>query len=390
MNTVMHCRATWIEDRVRDWCFGGGAIPSGAPLTFGAELELLAVHARHHTPMPIFGDVGTLHLVRAVARRLSWRETLSPKGVPRFLSVTGGSLTFEPGGQLEYASAVHRSVHGVLAELCRVETALRDAARECGVSLLACGVDPFNGPEDAGLQLDADRYQRMATHFASIGPAGARMMRQTASLQLNVGGIPAAERFAVANAIAPWLVALFANSPRYAGHDTDCASYRSETWREVDSSRTGVMEGDDAVREYAAFAGNATAFLADPGAPPFATLDDRLVNDASLATHLSTLFPEVRPRGYLEVRCIDALDGASRAAAMAVVAGILADPVAAAEASALVGVPDADLLRRAAREGLREQRIATTVDDLVAIALDGCARLGIEIVSEAVLSEVCV
>ena len=384
MTTAVDARTRWVEEYVGAHCFGGGSRDE-RPLTFGAELELLAFDAGSRQVAPIAARDGlgcSLDAVRDVARQLSWRETISDKGVPRFTSIDGGSLTFEPGGQLEYASAVHRAVDGVLAELHDVEARLRESAERVGITLLACGVDPFNGADGAPLQLDQVRYRQMARYFATIGPDGARMMRQTASLQINVGGISALERWPVANAIAPCLVALFANSARYADADTCCVSYRAETWRGVDPRRTGVFVEGDAVRDYAAFALGAPAFLADESAPPFSALDDELISESSLSTHLSTLFPEVRPRGYLELRSVDAVDDPRRCAAMSLVAGALGDDAAARDALDLVGNADAELLRRAGRLGMRDERLASVAEDLLGIAAEGCARLGRAIVSE--------
>ncbi|MEP6620550.1 MAG: glutamate-cysteine ligase family protein [bacterium] len=379
-------REAWVEERVRANCFGGAA--TVGPVTLGAELELLAFDARSRTITPIFGDDGSLELVRAAGTRLAWCEEVSAKGVPRFTGRDGGSLTFEPGGQLEYASAVHHSADRLLHELCAVEHVLRETAEGLDIELVACGVDPFNGPDDAPLQLMADRYQRMARYFAAIGTDGARMMRQTASLQLNIGGVPSAERWAVANAIAPWLLALFANSSQYAGQDTGYASYRAQTWRGVDPSRTGLFEGHDPVREYSAFALGARAFLADDAAPPFERLDAGLLSDACLDAHLSTLFPEVRPRGYLEFRSVDAVGGEARAAAVALVTGIIGDPTASREALAVTGTADSALLACAGHLGVGDARVASRLSDLVDIAMAGCNRLGRDIVSESTLAAI--
>lgn len=378
-------RRRWVENVVAERCF---TAPAG-PLTFGAELELLAFDAESHSVSPIFpdasGTLSTLELARDVGRRLDWTETTSDKGVPRFRARNGGALTFEPGGQLEYASGVHESVDGLLRDLCAVETLLTEAGGEHGVLLAPVGVDPFNGADAAPLQLDAPRYVRMARYFASIGADGARMMRQTASVQVNVGGIPVRERWLAANAIAPWLVALFANSSRYAGVETDCASYRAETWRHVDMSRTGVFGGGDPVAEYAGFALGARAFLVDDAAPPFAELRDDQVTSGALEVHLSTLFPEIRPRGYLEIRSLDAIGARQRAAAVALIVGSLADETAAREVVELLGPPDADLLTRAGRNGRDDARIAAATPDLVAIAERGCQRLGAAVISDRTL-----
>ena len=386
MNSDTRARADWVERVVRERCF---TAPAANALTVGAELELLAFDASTHAIAPIFpGCTGgcSIDVARDVGRRLAWRDTISDKGVPRFASDAGGSLTFEPGGQLEYATAVHASVDGVLRELCIVESRLRESAEVRGISLLALGIDPFNGPHAAPLQLTADRYARMARYFAGRGPDGARMMRQTASLQVNIGGIPLLDRWAVANAIAPWAVAMFANSSRYAGSEAQCASYRADTWRGVDPSRTGVFRGRDPVSEYTAFALGARAFLADDAAPSFADLPVGLATESALATHLTTLFPEVRPRGYLELRSLDALDDAGRRAAMAFMAGIVADAQSAAEALELLGEPDESLLRNAGRQGMAADVIAAKSAGLVQIALGGCRRLGAAIVSEETLS----
>jgi glutamate--cysteine ligase len=282
---------------------------------------------------------------------------------------------------------VHATIDGVVKELSAVHELLEQHAAGRDIALLAVGVDPENGADRAPLQLSAERYQRMADYFSGIGPHGARMMRQTASLQLCIGGAPLS-RWRAANAIAPWLVALFANSSRHAGADTGCASYRAETWRGVDPLRTGLLQGCDPVGEYAAFALRAPAFLAGgPGAPavPFGVLADDVATDDALATHLSTLFPEVRPRGYLELRSMDSVDPSLHAAAMVFAAGILCDGVASARALELVGDPNAALLRQAGRCGLADPVIGRHAGDLVELAVRGCARQGERIVSAALL-----
>jgi glutamate--cysteine ligase len=377
-----------VEAYVRQHCFTTGTAPGG--LRFGAELELLAVDAssRRIAPIESAAAEGSLAVARSAATRLGWTECGSTKGVPRFVAAHGGALSFEPGGQLEYASSVHGSLDELLRELDVVDAVLRDEAAVCGIDLLALGVDPENDAGDAPLQLQAERYRRMAAHFAGIGPDGARMMRQTASLQLCLGGVDGAARFRLANALAPWMVALFANSSRYAGAPTGCASYRADSWRRVDPQRTGILHGTDPVREYAAFAMRAPAFLVGPeGAPvlPLASLDRSRATDVVLATHLSTLFPEVRPRGYLELRSMDAMEAEHRAAAVVFAVGLLADPASAARAAEVAAEPDAALLVAAGRAALDDVVLAAGARDLVDVALAGCERLGARVVGAAVL-----
>jgi glutamate--cysteine ligase len=388
MSTAARARAEWVDAYLRAHCFHAGL--AGAPLRFGAELELLALDAVTHRVAPIRAPDGrgTHDVARAVAAQCGWTEQPSDKGASRFIGAGGGALTFEPGGQLEYASAVHHTLDAVVAELAAVQRLLEERAEERGIMLLAVGVDPENGPTDAPLQLNAERYRRMATYFDAIGTDGARMMRQTASLQLCLGGGDPAVRWRVANAIAPWLVALFANSARYAGRDTGCASYRAETWRGVDARRTGLFQGCDPVREYAAFTLGAPAFLvgAEDDTPvPFGALRDDAVTEADLATHLSTLFPEVRPRGYLELRSIDSVDATLRAAAMVFAAGIICDEVAATDALELLGDPSPGLLSAAGRSAFGDPVLSRHASDLIEIAMAGCARQGETMVSASLL-----
>jgi glutamate--cysteine ligase len=383
-------RSARMEAYVREHCFRPPATADDGRLRFGAELELLAVDAssRRVAPIEAANATCTLDIARAAAARLAWTESRSEKGVPRFAGSHGGALTFEPGGQIEYATAVHHSLEGLLRELRIVQKVLRDEAAARAIDLLAVGVDPANGAGDAPLQLGAPRYRRMAAYFAGIGTDGARMMRQTASLQLCLGGIELEERFGLANALAPWLVALFANSPQYDGRDTGCASFRAETWRGVDPARTGLLEGSDPVREYAAFALRAPAFLAcaeDAPALPFASLDAGLATDEVLATHLSTLFPEVRPRGYLELRSMDAVAPEHHAAATVFATGLLVDARAAAGAREVVQAPDAQRLRVAGRRGLADAGLSAKVRELTELALDGCRRLGYQVVGGSTL-----
>lgn len=386
-------RSALVESYLRRHCFTNGARDDAPPASwrFGAELELIALSALDGSVAPIV-DAGdgraTLAVVRRAAARFGWAEQRSAKGASRFVACSGAALTFEPGGQIEYASSVHRSIDALAVELRTVHATLCQLAAEHGISLLAVGVDPVNDADTAPLQLDAERYRRMAAYFATIGPDGARMMRQTASLQLCIGGVDVCTAWRTANALAPWLVALFANSSRYARRDTGCVSYRAETWRGVDPHRTGVLSGDDPVREYTAFALDAPAFLAGEASlspVAFVDLPDEHVTHAAIATHLSTLFPEVRPRGYLELRSIDAIGEGPRLAALVLAAGLLCDATARDAAYEIAGAPSPSLLWSAGRQGLAHPRLARSAGDLVDLALKGCARLGESVVSPAAI-----
>ena len=231
---------------------------------------------------------------------------------------------FEPGGQVELswpcASDPATLVRRVRSDL----TALRADCLAAGVLLEARPVD--SRPEaEVPLQLDKPRYVAMQRHFDSIGPAGRRMMRRTASTQVCLDWWPGAaglEQWRLLNLAGPFLAAAFARP----------GSDRLATWLAVDPLRTAfdarLLGGDDPVGAYAEFAAGAAAFV-EPG-----------------EQHLTTLFPPVRPRGrYLEVRFPDVQEDDAIGTLVTALATLLYDDSCRAEA-----------LRRVAGEEPRLER----------------------------------
>jgi glutamate--cysteine ligase len=135
-----------------------------------------------------------------------------------------------------------------------------------------------------------------------------------------------------------------------------------------------MLGGGDAVASYSDFALGATAFLEDGEPKRFRDLSAASFNTPAFAAHLSTLFPDVRPRGYLELRCIDAISPERRRQALMFIAGIFSDDDAHHELAHLIGAPDAGLLATAARSGLRAAELAARAGDLVSIAVAGYRR----------------
>ena len=236
--------------------------------------------------------------------------------------------------------------------------------------------------------LQADRYVKMDRYFATVGPAGARMMRQTAAFHLNFDfGAENMLRWRVLNAAAPCLTAIFANSTRYAGGETGFQSTRASVWRALDPARTGTLPaGPVAEDDYLDFALGAPAMLLDP-------IDGRYVpfqeywGSAGITLedwheHLSTLFPDIRPRGYLEVRCLDAIPAQWYAAPIVLLAGLLYDRRSLLVANDLLGSPQPDLLDRAASAGLADPDLRSTARDLFEIGLGGARALGASYVAE--------
>lgn len=379
-----------LREDLRRHAFRLEDAPAESPGLIGAEVEFLALRAEDGRPCPVEArsGVSSMAFLRAYGAGLGWTEERSPKGAPRFRLGDAGALAFEPGGQWEISTDPSRSVSDLVSRLQAVVTPLRRAAEDAGIRLLACGIDPVNPVEHAPLMLQVERYVRMAEYFAAIGrPAGARMMRQTAALHVNLDfGTRNMVRWRVLNAAAPYLTAMFANSSRYAGAETGSASTRAQVWRALDPARTGILSaGPVSEDEYLDFALGAPAILLD-------TRDGRhrpfgeiwAAGQASMEAwheHLTTLFPDIRPRGYLEVRCIDALPPEWYAVPLTVLAGMLYDPESLAEASDLLGSPDPTLLSRAGAAGMADPELGPRARALFELGLAGARRLGRDVVA---------
>lgn len=379
-----------VAERLRRAVFGGPPTRGGRPL-IGAEVELLSLDAESRRPASVGRRI--LPFLRAYGARAGWTEEASAKGAPRFLLAAGGAVTLEPGGQVEYATRPHPSPRALLDDLAATVPPLVAAAADAGIALTGIGIDPVNGIDVTPLQLRADRYVRMDTYFATIGPAGACMMRQTAAIQVNVDPIDVDTTWRVLNAAAPYVTALFANSPTRAGLDGTVASARALAWRELDPLRTGIMHATgDPADEYAGFALWAPAMFRRDADGRYLRFCDwvRLgqADDNFLDAHLTTLFPDVRPKGYFEVRAIDALPPSRYAAPILLLAGLTQDVTALHAAAELLGAPEPALLVTAAREGLANARLRAGAAALYDIALDGCARLGVELCGEEWLDDV--
>lgn len=347
----------------------------------GAELELIPVHAGTGRRILVSaGNPSGSDLIASVAREFHWTEERMGSD-PSCWSFPDGRVTFEPGGQIEFSSAVFQSATNLIEATAKWISILQARGQESMIELKTIGMDDRNPIEDVPLQLHRDRYARMTGYFNAISPYGVMMMRQTASLQINIerGGTPL-RRWLLLNALAPWLVAIFANSPRYAGVETGHQSYRAHVWRRLDDARTGIVYEDQREADrYLEFALDAPVILGSGEAefPTFRTLlKDGRASEEIWETHLTTLFPEIRPRDYFEIRSIDAVPVAHLPAVIAFICGIVYEERSSAVALELLGAPDPGLLEIAGRQGLANRRIRDASERLITLALEGCDLLG--------------
>lgn len=293
----------------------------------------------------------------------------------------GGVVTVEPGGQLELSAVSHDSLVGALDALDHEESVLRDRCARAGLELLEIGLEPVREPPNT---LDLPRYRAIESVFSATGPSPMLMATGSASVQVNVDvGAEPADAWRLAGLLGPVLCATFANSPFRRGAASGWKSTRQLLWstvpggrgapvptwspdawveRVLDSDVLYVQSGDDA--EICPPGFTFRRWLAEGHDAGYPDADD-------LDVHLTTLFPPVRPRGWLELRMIDALPARARRVAVASAFTLLTTP-ALRDAVARACLPVAGRWAAAAEHGLGDPALATaarTCLDLAAEAL---------------------
>ena len=279
---------------------------------------------------------GLFPWLNALAAECGWSCSPAESAALAFQLKNGGAITLEPGGQVEYSSPPFHTPEEALADVAQVESLLCREGEKVGLTFATCGFNRWLGDAAPQLVVQKPRYLVMDRHFEKIGPYGRMMMRQTCATQINLdfGSAEMLERrWRVANLASPALNALFANAPHsYRG--TDFKSFRYEIWRYTDPCRTGSLDGlldTDPVSAWLNFALEASVMLipADGDFREATTPisfrqwmngdghpDDGFPDMDDWQLHLTTLFPDVRPRGFLELRLIDALPPQARDAAV--------------------------------------------------------------------------
>ena len=381
-----------LLDDVRQRLFSPTSSPT--PHAIGLELELIPFHRTTHARVLATGDdrASTAELLSKLGRRERWSEQSIGGDPPSWTLRDGGSISFEPGGQLEISTAPQSTASAVIDSTQDLAAALRKTMSNAGIELAARGVDPYNDIDAVPLQLHRERYTDMTRYFDSIGPSGVRMMRQTAALQINLErGEDPEFRWRILNALAPIVVALFANSRQYAGKRTEWASYRAQLWRTLDTSRTGIVyDRRSPPTRYLAFSLDAVAMRSGRDGTGYRKfrewMTDPAVNREDWLFHLSTLFPEVRAKEFFELRSADTIEPEALAAPVVFVTGLVYDDASAKSAADLIGAPSENLLERAGRLGLADPEIRRLASRLVVLALEGGRRLGNDYLRQTHLS----
>ncbi|WP_165552915.1 ergothioneine biosynthesis glutamate--cysteine ligase EgtA [Kribbella speibonae] len=327
------------------------------------------------------------------ARPVRW-EMLDPLPLDVRAAAGQSLLSREPGGQLELSAPPHETSTAAITSLRHDLDRVREAVRTVGAGLAQVGTDPLRPSYRTN---PSSRYRAMEEHFTALGQddLGGVAMNSTAALQINLDAGPArlwAERVAQAHRLGPVLLAISANSPWLHGRVTGWKSARQRTWFGLDQRRTGPVVGPrelgtcgDPAMAWAQFALRAPVMIVATGQGGRCAvrhdvtfeqwvrgeiqLDGRLPTAVDLELHLTTLFPPVRLRGYLELRYLDATPQPWWPAVVAVAVTLMDDPVAADIASEAAERIESQWTL-AARDGLADQRISAVARRCLQIAAD--------------------
>lgn len=360
-----------------------------APLTETSARRYLHDFALTDSTVGTVGLEVETHLVDLsdVSRRVAWdrlAEVLNQ--LPR--DAIRSAITVEPGGQIELSGPPEDDVVAAIAALRHDEQRLRLILARRDLGLAHLGADPLRAPRRVNPR---PRYQAMEQHFQATGKGrpGTAMMCSTAALQVNLQAGPShrwGQRVRLAHQLGPTLLAISACSRWLGGHDTRWQSARERMWSELDPRTSGPLPlGADPVEAWTRYALSAPVlFESSSGGSPIAVrrpvafadwlsgrtpLDGRRPTLSDLQTHLTTLFPPVRLRGYLELRYLDISAPRWWPAIAAVTATLMDDPVAA-DAAAEATEPTAGCWTEAARDGLRDPRLAASARRCMAIAAE--------------------
>ncbi len=332
------------------------ACKPSADWRIGTEHEKFAYDTKTHRRLPYEGKPGIKAVLEGLLQ-FGWQGVYEGDNIIALLDGKGGSITLEPGGQFELSGAPLETIHDTCSE---VHTHLHQVKQVCepmGADMVGLGFDPEWRREDI-TWMPKGRYKIMRDYMPTRGSHGIDMMIRTCTVQVNLdfgSEQDMASKMRVSVALQPIATALFANSPFTEGKPNGFQSMRSACWADTDPDRCGMLpfvfdegfgferwvdyildvpmyfvhRGDDYInvagKSFRDFmAGKLEGF---EGQVP--TMDD-------WADHMTTAFPEVRLKKYIEMRGADAGPWGNLCALPAIWVGLLYDDQAQAEAEALI------------------------------------------------------
>ncbi len=336
-----------------------GSKPASA-WRIGTEHEKIVFRTDDHRPVPYEGPRGIRAILEALISRFGWEPIMEgdniialkwPKGE------TPPTVSLEPGGQFELSGAPLADVHGVGAETQSHLDQVQAIGRDLGIGFLGIGFSPVWTLEETP-RMPKQRYGVMTRYMPTVGKRGLDMMYRTATIQVNLDFGDEADmvkKLRVSLALQPIATAIFASSPFTEGRPNGFLSMRSEVWRDTDPGRTGMLPfvfepgmGFERYVDYALdvpmyFVYRDGKYIDVAGASFRDFLNGKLPalpgerpTVADWSDHLTTLFPEVRMKRFLEMRGADGGRWRRICALPALWTGLLYDSAALEAAWSLV------------------------------------------------------
>ena len=299
---------------------------------FGIEWEQFSYNKSTGKPLPYYGDISILSLLNKLIADYGWSPYYEGEVIialkRKVANGTSQFLSLEPGGQVELSGALQKTVDDVRDELNTYYHELVTAGDALGIGFKAIGFTPDWTRDDFHL-MPKQRYKIMTEYMPKKGNLGLDMMFRTCTIQVNMdyeSEMDMINKMRVAIALQPLSTAIFANSRIKEGVDTGYASYRSHIWTDTDPDRTGmldfVFDDDFGFCRYTDYMLNVPMYFVRRngkyidasglsfrdfmrGELPvlmgeYPTLDDWI-------DHVSTAFPEVRLKSFIEMRGADSV-----------------------------------------------------------------------------------
>src|SRR5262249_18881156 len=293
----------------------------------GTEHEKFAFTVAGRRPVPYEGRHGIRALLEGMQSMLGWEPITEGPNIIGLADVTGGgAISLEPGGQFELSGAPLETVHQTCAELAAHLAQLREVARPLGIGFLGLGMTPDWTRADMPM-MPKGRYRIMTAYMPKVGTLGLDMMYRTCTVQTNLDFSSEADmvkKLRVSLALQPVGTALFANSPFTEGKPNGFLSFRSEIWRDTDNQRAGTLpwafEPGMGFERWVDYALDVPMYFVKRGdqyidvagqsfrdlmAGKLPGLAGERATISDWANHVSTIFPEVRLKRYLEMRGSD-------------------------------------------------------------------------------------
>jgi glutamate--cysteine ligase len=310
----------------------------------GTEHEKFGYTIDDLRPLPYSGGRSIQAILMGLAEQFGWQSVLE-NGLPiALLDDTGASITLEPGGQLELSGALLDSIHETCTEVNTHLKQVMAISKPLGIAFIGMGFHPKWPREDMEWMPKA-RYRIMRDYMSKVGTLGQDMMSRTCTVQVNLdfdSETDMVQKFRTSLALQPIATALFANSPFTDGRPNGYLSYRSRVWEDTDPDRTGmlpfVFDSDMGFEKYTDYMLDVPMYFVhrkgdyldasgqsfrDFLAGKLPALPGELPTLTDWENHLTTAFPEVRLKRYLEMRGTDGGPWSRLCALPALWAGLL-------------------------------------------------------------------